>query len=233
MKTLWLGLLLLVACSKSSAKPSPEQHAAPAPAPVVVEAAETAESADCDNACTALAQCFEIVNPGSNFRDGGPCTDHCNQRPAAEQKAFAKEAAEALRTKHCEKLFPEEGESVEGEEDEVVENVEKFEKLDPALRPGKPLKLNGASFELTSKQTQPGGDNQAPTFDDRVVVTCHNKPIELFHEEAEGMTTTTTLKALDSTHVLVQFAVHIAREGESSREEHALRFDTATCAVVK
>lgn len=91
MKHLLLCLALF-GCSKSSAKPA------------VVESAGNA----CDDACTSYGQCYEFVYTGESFRGGEGCVETCQKRPVAEQVAWAKELAEAVKANLCAKVMAEE-----------------------------------------------------------------------------------------------------------------------------
>ena len=100
MKHLLLCLALF-GCSKSSAKPSPSHESK---IDVVVESAGNA----CDDACTSYGQCYEFVYTGESFRGGEGCVETCQKRPVAEQVAWAKELAEAVKTNLCAKVMAEE-----------------------------------------------------------------------------------------------------------------------------
>ena len=75
----------------------------------------------------------------------------------------------------------------------------------------------------------PTGDNQPPTYQDRLVATCGTKKLTLLEAETEGGNLTVTVHA-QATRVLVVQAMHVGREGENSDSVDAVVLDPAACA---
>ena len=92
---LWLFALAfplaLAACGSQS--PAPEK-AAPPPetrpdnVPLVAAPDAAPPPDDCANACTEIAVCWEEVNEGREYTQGGNCTSACDDATPDEQKAF-------------------------------------------------------------------------------------------------------------------------------------------------
>jgi Cys-rich protein (TIGR04453 family) len=92
---LWLFALAFplafAACGSQS--PAPEKAAPPPetrPDNVPLAAAPDAAPPpdDCANACTEIAVCWEEVNEGREYTQGGNCTSACDDATPDEQKAF-------------------------------------------------------------------------------------------------------------------------------------------------
>jgi hypothetical protein len=92
---LWLFALAFplafAACGSQS--PAPEKAAPPPetrPDNVPLAAAPDAAPPldDCANACTEIAVCWEEVNEGREYTQGGNCTSACGDATPDEQKAF-------------------------------------------------------------------------------------------------------------------------------------------------
>ena len=99
---------VLAACGSRS--PAPEEAAPPAESrPAAAPQAAAADAApppdDCANACTEIAVCWEEVNEGREYTQGGSCTAGCGDAPPAEQKAFfecvARGRAECAKMVEC------------------------------------------------------------------------------------------------------------------------------------
>jgi hypothetical protein len=104
MKHLTLCLLLLAACSKSSANATKNKE------DVVVAPVDVTP---CEEACTKYAVCFERMNAGETFHSGGGCVERCEERPAPDRATWTKYVDGA----ECATLFPPD-EEVEAEDDD-------------------------------------------------------------------------------------------------------------------
>ena len=94
MRLLVFALALISGCGGQSPSSEPE---APAPAPAAAQGQTPAPAAasddepppaDCDNACTEIAVCWESVNEGSDYHQGGECTSDCGSKSPEEQTKF-------------------------------------------------------------------------------------------------------------------------------------------------
>ncbi len=96
MRLLVFALALMSGCGGQSPSSEPTT---PAPAPAAASpqdktpapAADSASEAppeDCANACTEIAVCWEEVNEGREYNQGGNCTSGCESGTPDEQKAF-------------------------------------------------------------------------------------------------------------------------------------------------
>ena len=92
---LWLFALAfplaLAACGSQS--PAPEKAAPPPETrpdnlPLVAAPDAAPPPDDCANACTEIAVCWEEVNEGREYTQGGNCTSACDDATPDEQKAF-------------------------------------------------------------------------------------------------------------------------------------------------
>lgn len=106
MKHLTLCLMLLAACSKSSANATKKEDKKD----VVVDPVAVTP---CEDACTKYAVCFERMNAGETFRDGGACVETCEEKAPADRAAWAKQVSGA----ECGALFPPD-DAVEGDDDD-------------------------------------------------------------------------------------------------------------------
>ncbi len=87
-----LLLLAAVLAACGSQSPAPEKAAAPEKRPENVPLVAAPDAAppldDCANACTEIAVCWEEVNEGREYTQGGNCTSACDDAKPEEQKAF-------------------------------------------------------------------------------------------------------------------------------------------------
>ncbi len=94
---------------------------------------------------------------------------------------------------------------------------------------GKDVTVGGVTLSWARKESAPGGDNQPPTYKDRLVATCGTKKLTLLDDETEGGDLTVTVHA-QGDRVLVVQQMHVGREGESSDTLDAVVLDPAACA---
>ena len=83
--------LFVAACGSQSPAPeksAPPPEARPANQPLVTAPDAAPPPADCASACTEIAVCWEEVNPGREYTQGGNCTSGCESATPEEQKAF-------------------------------------------------------------------------------------------------------------------------------------------------
>ncbi len=84
--------LVLAACGSQS--PAPDSARAPTtpetrPDNVPLAAApDAAPPPDCASACTEIAVCWEEVNEGRDYNQGGMCTSSCEEAAPDQKKAF-------------------------------------------------------------------------------------------------------------------------------------------------
>jgi hypothetical protein len=112
--------------------------------------------------------------------------------------------------------------------------------IQPFASPAKEVKLpgktdlgGGASMVWTSKVTNKGGPNIAPTTKHEVVVTCANKQkAELVKSEEEGSEPALMVWSVPD-HVVIEVNTHVGREGESSDTREAMLLELATCKLTK
>lgn len=83
--------LLALACGSQS--PAPERAATPsetrpADQPLIAAPDAAPPPADCANACTEIAVCWEEVNEGREYTQGGNCTSACDSATPDQQAAF-------------------------------------------------------------------------------------------------------------------------------------------------
>ncbi len=90
MRALLLPLLVAAACGS----PAPAKSATP---PATATSSQTAPPspadaapplADCAEACTQIAVCWEEQNPGQDYNQGGFCVSECEERAPDKKKAF-------------------------------------------------------------------------------------------------------------------------------------------------
>lgn len=93
---------------------------------------------------------------------------------------------------------------------------------------GKPTEVAGITVSFTSTETDPGGENQAPTMRNVVEVRCRGAARRVFEDEAEGHDAKVATRTLDG-HVLVEVSTSIALEGEYGEAFEAFVVDPATC----
>jgi len=92
MRLLFLAAVLTAACGSqrstpaSSAPPAPEQRPENVPLAAGPDAAPPPE--DCADACTEIAVCWEEVNEGRDYNQGGMCTSSCEEAAPDQRKAF-------------------------------------------------------------------------------------------------------------------------------------------------
>ncbi|HEU5056712.1 MAG TPA: hypothetical protein VFU21_09300 [Kofleriaceae bacterium] len=98
----------LAACGSQSPPPgkaAPPTESRPAGAPQAAAADASPLPDDCANACTEIAVCWEEVNEGREYTQGGDCTAACGDAPPDEQKAFfecvARGRAECSKMVQC------------------------------------------------------------------------------------------------------------------------------------
>lgn len=93
---------------------------------------------------------------------------------------------------------------------------------------GKPTEVAGITVSFTSTETDPGGENQAPTMRNVVEVRCRGAARRVFEDEAEGHDAKVATRTLDG-RVLVEVSTSIALEGEYGEAFEAFVVDPATC----
>jgi hypothetical protein len=99
---------LLAACGSQSPAPetaAPPPESRPTDAPQASAADASPPPDDCANACTEIAVCWEEVNEGREYTQGGSCTAACGDAPLDQQKAFfecvARGRAECSKMVEC------------------------------------------------------------------------------------------------------------------------------------
>jgi hypothetical protein len=97
----------------------------------------------------------------------------------------------------------------------------------------KPVDLNGVTFALTSKQTDPGGDNMPPTVKHTLTAKCGGKDVVVHEIAVEGLDLTVGVRAPSADYVIVELGEHVGREGESSDTSRAAVLDVKACKVFK
>jgi len=83
--------LLVAACGSQSPAPekvAPPPETRPANQPLVAAPDAAPPPDDCANACTEIAVCWEEVNQGREYTQGGNCTSGCESATPEEQATF-------------------------------------------------------------------------------------------------------------------------------------------------
>ena len=92
---LWIFALVLPLALAACGSQSPAPEKAPRPPktrPDNVPLAAAPDAAppldDCPNACTEIAVCWEEVNEGEDYHQGGWCTSECEEASPEKRRAF-------------------------------------------------------------------------------------------------------------------------------------------------
>ncbi len=92
MRTLLVALLVAAACSSpapaKTATPTATTDSKPPPAPPQPTADAATPLADCAEACTRIAGCWEEQNPGEDYHQGGFCVSECEAHTPEQKKTF-------------------------------------------------------------------------------------------------------------------------------------------------
>lgn len=89
-----------------------------------------------------------------------------------------------------------------------------------------------AKLTWTSKLTNRGGDNIAPTHKHDVTARCARKSFRLLSSESEGVDPSLTVRRIEG-HAIIEMTLSTGREGEYGEDVAVLLLDLATCEMAQ